>query len=116
SITASNGRTLPAYVAAAAAVDPSLRTLVLTPQPDGGVSARLVGGVGNTLDTQSTLLSTRSELTGNDDKVAVLAANLVSQGGLDPTELLSEYRVRFVLLTEPAQLLGEDVASAAAGM
>lgn len=115
-ITASNGRTLPAYVAAAASVDPSLRTLVLTPQPDGGVAARLVGGVGRTLDTQSTLLTTTPDITDNDEKVAVLAANLVSQGGLDPTALLSEYRVRFVLLTPPAPSLGEDVTAPADGM
>src|SRR5690606_2664361 len=37
-------------------------------------------------------------------------------GGLDPTALLSEYRVRFVLLTPPAPSLGEDVTAPADGM
>ncbi len=109
-ITASNGRTLPAYVTAAASADPSLRTLALTPQPDGGVSARIIDGIGDTLDNQSTLVSTNATVTEGDDMVALLAANLVSQGGLDPSAILSEVGVRFVLLTPAATGLGADVA------
>jgi GT2 family glycosyltransferase len=109
-ITASNGRTLPAYVSAAAAADPALRTLTLTPQPDGGISARVVGGVGDTLDNQSTLVTTNTALTGDDKNLATLAGNLISQGGLDPNGLLSEFGVRFVLLTSPAMEIGEEVS------
>ena len=115
-ITAGNGRTLPAYVTAAASADPSLRTLELTPQPDGGVSARVVEGIGDTLDNQSTIVSTNTALTATDEEVAVLAANLVSQGGLDPSEILSDFGVQFILLAPPATELGEPVAPAAASM
>ena len=115
-ITASNGRTLPAYVAAAASADPSLRTIILTPQPEGGVAARVVGGVGDTLDNQSTLITTNTGLTADDTKVATLAGNIVSQGGLDPSELLAEFGVQFVLLAPPATTIGEDVSSAAGKM
>lgn len=115
-ITAGNGRTLPAYVTAAASADPSLRTLELTPQPDGGVSARVVDGIGDTLDNQSTLVSTNTTLTDDDEDVAVLAANLVSQGGLDPSEILSDVGVQFILLAPPATGLDEPVAEAAASM
>jgi GT2 family glycosyltransferase len=115
-ITASNGRTLPAYVAAAASADPSLRTVILTPQPDGGIAARVVGGVGDTFDNQSTLVTTSTTLTADDEKVATLAGNLVSQGGLDPSALLSEFGVQFVLLTSPATAIGEDVSTPAKRM
>ncbi|MET0480128.1 MAG: glycosyltransferase family 2 protein [Mycetocola sp.] len=115
-ITASNGRTLPAYVAAAASADPSLRTMILTPQPDGGVSARVVNGVGDTLDNQSTVVTTDTSLTENDTKVATLAGNLVSQGGLDLSALLAEYRVQFVLLDSPLSTVGEPASSPAQEM
>ncbi|MET0933014.1 MAG: glycosyltransferase family 2 protein [Mycetocola sp.] len=115
-ITASNGRTLPAYVAAAASADPSLRTLILIPQPDGGVSARVVGGLGDTLDNQSTLVTTNTSVTPEDEEVATLAGNLVSQGGLDPSELLSQFGVQFVLLAPPATAIGEGVTDSAEAM
>lgn len=115
-ISASNGRTLPAYVTAAASADPYLRTLILTPQPDGGISARVVGGVGDTLDNQSTLVATNTSVTPDDEAVATLAGNLVSQGGLDPSELLSQFDVQFVLLTPPAATLGESPTAAAEAM
>ncbi len=97
-IVASDGRTLPAYVSAAAATDPPIGTLIVTPQPDGGVSARIVRGAGDTLDNQSTILTTGENLTSNDEQVTVLAGNLVSQGGFDPAPTLAELDVRFVLL------------------
>lgn len=115
-ITAGNGRTLPAYVTAAAAANPATRTLTLTPQPDGGISARVVEGIGDTLDNQSTLVSTNPGLTEDDEDVAVLAANLVSQGGLDPSELLTDFGVQFILLTPAATELGEEVAGPAQSM
>jgi GT2 family glycosyltransferase len=115
-ITASDGLTLPAYVSAAASAEPSLRTVILTPQPDGGVAARVVGGVGDTLDNQSTLVATNTVVTADDARVATLAGNLVSQGGLDPTALLSEFGVQFVLLVPPATASGEDVSEPAEQM
>jgi GT2 family glycosyltransferase len=110
-VTASNGRTLPAYVTAAASANPSLRTLILTPQPDGGIAARIVSGIGNTLDNQSTLATTNTSLTENDTRVATLAGNLVSQGGLDLSATLAEFRVQFVLLDSPPSMVGDDASS-----
>jgi GT2 family glycosyltransferase len=105
-IVASDGRTLPAYVAAAASTDPSLATLIVTPQPDGGVSARIVRGVGDTLDNQSTILTTGEELTSNDEQVTVLAGNLISLGGYDPAPTLSALSVQYVLLSPAAVMPG----------
>ncbi|MFU8945640.1 glycosyltransferase [Mycetocola zhadangensis] len=99
SIVASDGRTLPAYVSAAASVNPSLATLIVTPQADGGVSARVVRGVGDTLDNQSTILTTADNVTSNDEQVTFLAGNLVSQGGYDPASTLSELGVQYILLS-----------------
>jgi GT2 family glycosyltransferase len=98
-IVASDGRTLPAYVSAAASANPALATLIVTPQPDGGVSARVVRGVGDTLDNQSTILTTAENITSNDEQVTLLAGNLVSQGGFDPAATLSELGVQYVLLS-----------------
>ncbi|MBG6239570.1 GT2 family glycosyltransferase [Mycetocola sp. CAN_C7] len=115
-IAASNGRTLPAYVTAAASAEPLLRTLILSPQADGGVSARVIDGIGDTLDNSSTLVTTNPDLTENDQQVAVLAGNLVSQGGLDPSSILSDFGVEFILLTDPADASGNSVTPAAQGM
>ncbi|MET1051320.1 MAG: glycosyltransferase family 2 protein [Mycetocola sp.] len=115
-ITAGNGRTLPAYVTAAASADPSVRTLVLVPQPDGGVAARVVTGAGDTLDNSSTLITTNPALTDNDREVTVLAGNLVSQGGLDPSSILSDVGVQYILLAEPASAPGDDVSESARSM
>ncbi|AWB85812.1 glycosyltransferase [Mycetocola zhujimingii] len=109
-IVASDGRTLPAYVAAAAATDPSLGTLIVTPQPDGGISARIVRGAGDTLDNQSTILTTGENLTSNDEKVTVLAGNLVSQGGFDPAPTLAALDVKYVLLPPAVIESGEQVS------
>lgn len=115
SIVASDGRTLPAYVAAAATTNPSLGTLIVTPQPDGGVSARIVRGAGDTLDNQSTILTTGENLTSNDEQVTLLAGNLVSQGGFDPAPTLAALDVQYVLLppavVEPGAQLSPEAST-----
>ena len=116
-IVASSGRTLPAYVAAAASANPSLSTLIVSPQPDGGISARMVRGVGDTLDNSSTILTTSEDLTSNDEQVTLLAGNLVSQGGFDPAPMLSELGVQYLLLgpasVEPGAPVSPEAATTA---
>jgi hypothetical protein len=91
-------RTLPAFVSAEAQADPRVGTLELEPQPDGGIRATVVRGSDLTLNDQSTLYSTDTDLTGAEEKLAVLAGNLASRSGLDASEGLDQFGIRFVLL------------------
>lgn len=90
--------TLPAYVAAAGIDDPSTRTLVLVPQPGGGVAAHVVWGASETLGGQSTAQTTARDATAADRHIAALAANLVAPSGADIGELLDDANLSFVLL------------------
>jgi len=112
-VVASNGRTLPAFVAASAQQDPSQGTLIVTPQPDGGVAVAIVRGAGPTLDDRSTVATTTARVTDADSRIAELAGNLVADSGLDTGPLLSELGVRFVLLAPPSTSAGEPVSGAA---
>ncbi len=98
--------TLPAYVAVAGIDDPSTRTLVLTPQPDGGVAARIVWGASETLGGQSTADSTARTATARDAQIAELTANLVAPSGADVSELLDAAGLSFVLLVGDAEAAG----------
>ncbi|KQP97579.1 MULTISPECIES: glycosyltransferase family 2 protein [unclassified Rathayibacter] len=100
SISTTSDRSLPAYVAAEAQNDPRVGTIVLVPQADGGVLARLERGAGATLDQQSTLAATGAEST---DAIDELAGNLVSRTGFDVASALDELGVRFVVLTVPSE-------------
>ncbi|MGW9112777.1 glycosyltransferase family 2 protein [Microbacterium sp. NPDC055683] len=97
------GSTLPAYVAALAAGDDASATLVLTPQPDGGLSAEVVWGASETLGGQSTLQTTQRALGEHDEEVAELAADLVSGASTDVPALLAADGIRFVLLAAPSE-------------
>lgn len=90
--------TLPAFVAAAGRDDPTVRTLVLTPQSDGGVQARVVWGASETLGGQSTARSIAREATHDDEQIADLAANLVAPSGADASAMLADADIAFVLL------------------
>ena len=90
--------TLPAFVAAAGESDPNLGTLVLTPLEDGSLEARLVWGASETLGGQSTVISTRTQPTAGDRRIASLAADLVSPGAVDPSPQLAAEGIGFVLL------------------
>jgi len=98
--------TLPAYVAVAGIDDPNTRTLVLTPQPDGGVAARIVWGASETLGGQSTTDSTARTATASDVQIAELTANLVAPSGADVTQLLDAAGLSFVLLVGDAEGAG----------
>ncbi|MCJ1695060.1 glycosyltransferase family 2 protein [Rathayibacter caricis] len=109
SIASTSDRSLPAYVAAEAQNDPRVGTVVLVPQADGGILARLERGAGATLDQQSTLAATGAEST---DEIDELAGNLVSRTGYDVASALDELGVRFVVLTEASSEDAGDAASA----
>jgi GT2 family glycosyltransferase len=96
-IQTTDGRLLPAFVTAEAASTPRVGTLILTPQPDGGLETAVVNGTGVTLDDQSTLASTNRD-EARDAELAELVGNLASLSGTDSTPRLAELGVEFVLL------------------
>jgi GT2 family glycosyltransferase len=100
-IQTTDGRLLPAFVTAEAASTPRVGTLVLTPQPDGGLESAIVNGTGVTLDDQSTLASTNRD-ESRDTELAELIGNLASLSGTDSSPRLAELGVEFVLLANPA--------------
>ena len=101
-VAASNGRLLPAFASAEAVSDPTLGTLELTAQPDGGMAIAVHRGVGTTLDEQSTLDSTDASLTDEGKRLAVLAGNLASRSGFDLAPALDSLHVAFVLVPNTA--------------
>ena len=94
----SDGRMLPAFVTAEAATTPSIGTLELIAQPDGSLAATVHRGIGTTLDEQSTLRSTATALTAEDEAVAILAGNLASRSGFDSAAELARLGISFVLV------------------
>jgi hypothetical protein len=113
SVRASDGRTLPAVVAANASSAPRTGTLRLTAQPNGGISAEVLRGSGATLSGQSTLSSTDRTLSADEASLATLAGNLASQSGFDPSAQLKSLGIDYVLLAPAASALDDDVTSAA---
>ncbi|QKJ20006.1 glycosyltransferase [Microbacterium hominis] len=103
--------TLPAYIAAEGRDDPDIGTIVLTPQPTGGVAARVVWGGSETLGSQATIVSTRTSADADDRRVAVLAADLITLAADDVVADLRAYGIGFVVLA-PAP--GEETSAARA--
>ena len=95
----SDGRVLPAVVAAEAESHPGIGTLVLTPHSGDSLIAQLERGAGATLDDQSTLSATTTTLPRNGRTLADLAGNLASQSGLDAQKALAQFSIGFVVLT-----------------
>jgi hypothetical protein len=106
-VKASGSRTLPAYVTARAQDDARIGTLVITPQPDGGIAASLERGVGETLDAQSTLRDTATATDPAERQLAVLAGNLASRSGFDVASEFSALRIGFVVVAPPEVRAGE---------
>ncbi|SDQ79950.1 glycosyltransferase family 2 protein [Microbacterium sp. cf332] len=100
--------TLPAFVAAEGAGTPGLGTIVLTPTDDG-VAVDVVWGGSATLGGQSTLVTTRTELSAGDSEVAQVAADLVADTANDVVAELRDQGVAFILLAP-----GGDAESATA--
>jgi GT2 family glycosyltransferase len=109
----SNGETLPAYVVARAEIDKQMGTLILTPQPDGGMGASLERGHGATLDNSSTALTTARTVDATALKLATLTANLSSLSANDSSKQLRAYGIGSVLLA-PAQVNPAGVTTQAA--
>lgn len=110
-IAGGSGVLLPAFVSAEAAANPSLGTLQLDPQTDGALAVTLHRGQGTTLDETSTLASTTTSVSDEQLALAVLAANLASDTGLDTAEELRALRIGFVLLTGDADAPGGAAAA-----
>lgn len=91
--------TLPAYVAAQGRGDADVGTLVITPLADGSAAARVVWGASDTLNGQSTVLSTRTSATPADAEVAQLVADLVTPTAQDAVARLVAQGVRFVVVS-----------------
>ncbi|GHF15644.1 hypothetical protein GCM10011600_15850 [Pseudolysinimonas yzui] len=98
-VIATDGRTLPAIVAAEAVGDPDLGTLVLRPLDDGSLAASIDRGAGTTLDEMSTFAATRPAPDESQRELAELAGNLASRGGFDPAPVLDRLGIEFVVLT-----------------
>ncbi|MFT4157046.1 MAG: glycosyltransferase [Microbacterium sp.] len=91
--------TLPAYVAAQAAGDKPVSTLVLTPQNDGALAVDTVWGASETLGAQTTILSTATRVQGAD--VTALAVDLLSARDFDAAAELGQAGISFILLATP---------------
>jgi hypothetical protein len=115
-VASSTGRTLPAYVTATAANAPRVGTLVITPQPDGGIAAVLVRGQGMTLDQSSTLINTSVGTGEGQQQLALLAGDLSSTGGAQAEPQLQKWGIGYILLAPPASgdapSTSEDAATA----
>ena len=105
----SSGRTLPAFVAAEAANDPTLGTLALIPQPSGAMAAVLYRGEGTSLDSQSTLAATGRELSDEQRRIATLAGNLASKSGFDTAAEMDALHIGFVLSPDASGPAATDV-------
>lgn len=113
-VTASDGRTMPALVVATASSDPGVGTLVIRPENEQAVSASIVRGSGVTLDGGSTIDATRTATGDGDRALATLTGNLVATSGLDPSELLNDFGIQFVLITEPVRSIDPAARAGAA--
>ncbi|WP_341945761.1 glycosyltransferase [Microbacterium sp. LWH11-1.2] len=90
--------TLPAYVAAQAAGDQQIATLVLTPQDDGGLAVDVAWGASETLGAQSTMMTTAVEPQGTD--ITTLAVDLLSARDFDAPGELAKQGISYVLLAQ----------------
>ena len=100
--------TLPAYVAARGADDPDVGTILLRPQNEGGVSARVVWGGSESLGSQSAVVATSTTPTAQDDEVARIASGLLSGSADDVTADLVDDGIAFVLLAQPTGAESDD--------
>ena len=113
-VVPSDGRVLPAIVAAEAAGDPTLGTLVLRPQADGSLAATVARGAGTTLEGPSTFAATRPVASDAQLELAELAGNLASRGGFDPTPALDRFGIEFVVLVGAEGGAAADIRDRAA--
>jgi len=115
-VHASNGNTLPAYVVAQAATTPQIGTLVVTPQPRGGLGYTLVRGTGLTLASASSYVTTGAGVGLQERKLAELVTNVVSVSGTDSAADLTTLGIGFVLLAPAETYAGQPATAAAQAM
>jgi GT2 family glycosyltransferase len=99
-VTASDGRLLPAFVTAQAAANPAIGTLQLTAANDGAVIVAVHRGAGTFLDEQSTIAASVTSFGAEQRDVAELAGNLSAPSGFDVATGLQKLQIGFVLLTD----------------
>jgi hypothetical protein len=104
-LTVTNGpdSTLPAYVDAEGKGDPHIATLVMRPQPHGGIATEIVWGGSATLGGQTTLQSARSAATSADVATAEATADLVTGSASDVVAVLAGHGIGYVLLEAPGE-------------
>lgn len=112
----SAGRVLPALVTAEANTQPWLGTMKLTASGSDVLIADLERGAGTTYERISTLVTTSSTISPEEERIAVLAGNLASTSGRDLGADLDALGIGFVLLTDsgrdsPAALRTVDAIS-----
>ena len=110
------GQTLPAYVVAQSAITPNIGTLILTAQPDGGLGSQLVRGMGLTLESVSTYVSTGGGFSENEKVLASVVADLASASGAEAADELKTLGIGFVLLTSPNTVHDKAATAAALAM
>ena len=99
SVAASNGRLLPAFVAAESTQSEGLGTLQLTVTSDSTIAVDLHRGRGSGLDEQATLAATSTELSEAKLLNATLAGNIASRSGYEIARELNDLHIAFVVLT-----------------
>lgn len=101
--------TLPAYVEADSGGATARGTMVLTPESDGSLAARVVWGGSETLGAHSTVLETRTAMDDASSQLAATAAALVTSTSPDAVAALGEQGIAFVLLAPGADAPAADV-------
>lgn len=109
--------TLPAYVEADSGGETASGTIVLTPEADGSLAARVVWGGSETLGAHSTVLETRRAMDDASSALAATAAALVTSTSPDAVLALGEQGIAFVLLAPgadapAAEVLGRESSTA----
>lgn len=94
--------TLPAYVEADSGGQTATGTIILTPEADGSLAARVVWGGSETLGAHSTVLETRQAMDAASSQLAATAAALVTSTSPDAVTALGEQGIAFVLLAPGA--------------
>ena len=99
SVSASNGRLLPAFVSAESTQRDGLGTLQLTVTSDSTIAVDIHRGRGSGLDEQSTVAATSTELSAAAKQSATLAGNIASRSGFDSAAELDDLQIAFIVLT-----------------
>jgi hypothetical protein len=99
SVSASNGRLLPAFVSAESTQREGLGTLQLTVTSDSTIAVDVHRGQGSGLDEQSTIAATSTELSAAKKRSATLAGNIASRSGFDVASELNDLQIAFIVLT-----------------